>query len=64
MTIGHKISGAIKTIGSKFLQLGANYIGSKGNIRSALGKTILQSIPSSIIPIEDERKRRPYLNNA
>lgn len=47
-SLGHKIAGGIKTIGSKFLQLGANYIGSKGNVRSALAKTLGQTITGQI----------------
>ena len=44
MYLGNKAKGAIKTIGSKFLQFGANFIGSKGNVKQALGKTIGQTI--------------------
>ena len=44
MYLGNKAKGVIKTIGSKFLQFGANFIGSKGNIKHALGKTIGQTI--------------------
>ena len=47
-SLGHKLSGAVKTIGSKFLQLGANYVGSKGNIKSAIVKTLGQSISGNV----------------
>ena len=45
-TLGHKIGGVIKTLGYKGLQFGANYLGSKGDLKQALGKTLLQSIPN------------------
>ena len=47
-TLGQKMGGAIKTVGSKFLQFGANYLGSKGDIKTALAKTIGQTITGSI----------------
>ena len=47
-SLGNKLSGAVKTIGSKFLQVGANYIGSKGNIPLAVAKTIGQTITGQI----------------
>ena len=53
-SLGNKMKGAIKTLGSKFLQLGANYLGSKGDIRTALAKTVGQTIMSNI-PIQNGR---------
>ena len=51
-TLGNKISGAIKTLGYKGLQFGANYLGSKGNIKTALAKTIGQTI-SANLPVKN-----------
>ena len=56
-TIGQKMGGVIKTVGSKFLQLGANYIGSKGNLKSALAKTVGQTILSNIPSNVDNNRR-------
>ena len=47
-TLGQKMGGAVKTVGSKFLQFGANYLGSKGDIKTALAKTVGQTIMANI----------------
>ena len=56
-TIGQKMGGAIKTVGSKFIQLGANFIGSKGDLKTALAKTVGQTIISNLPSNVDNNKR-------